>query len=120
MSKYQDALKALLRLQRGHNHYNGNPSARSLDRLDFETIREALTLAEQLENGQRGEGDAIAYLQNSQAVIDELVDALRKISAYDLYDCSAVEDVNFHDQAKLMYEIAEQALQRAKEFSDGK
>ena len=60
--------------------------------------------------------DRAEAADTAQAVIDELVDALRKISAYDLYDCSAVEDVNFHDQAKLMYEIAEQALQRAKEW----
>lgn len=40
----QKALEALLRIERGHNHWGGNLSGKSLDRLDFETIRAALQI----------------------------------------------------------------------------
>lgn len=35
----REAEKALTRLQMRHNHFGGNPDAKTFDRYDYETIR---------------------------------------------------------------------------------
>lgn len=64
------ALEALNRLQRGHNHFGGNPSGSSLDRLDFETIRTAL-------QGSVGRAEIMKLLRkNPNAYVHDILEIL--------------------------------------------
>ena len=50
------------------------------------------------------------------ATIKELRESLKKICVYDMYDCSESSDINYHNDAKYMYETAKQALENTKDI----
>ena len=61
------------------------------------------------------------HIETIKAMRDENVrlrEVLKKISCYDLYDCAAVEDVNFQEEAKLMYNLAYEALKGGQNDND--
>lgn len=63
----------------------------------------------------RGYFDGVpdGYVAVPKCTVDKLTiaeKALAQITVYDLFDCSSVEDTDFQEQAKMVYEIAETAL----------